>query len=307
MGPHPYGRGNISVSSSLMYSLVASMGPHPYGRGNISVSSSLMYSLVASMGPHPYGRGNQCIDVRIGGSCMLLQWGRTLTGAGICTRSCAIPRSDKLQWGRTLTGAGIRLICKGAVIQILSFNGAAPLRARELILLDVAEFVCEALQWGRTLTGAGICTHSTTDRITDQASMGPHPYGRGNFDSIAVSLAAMSASMGPHPYGRGNNLQRQSRADQCKASMGPHPYGRGNLAAMHVVFPARLCFNGAAPLRAREFGPYATRPAVVGLLQWGRTLTGAGMIWACTIRPAHSMLQWGRTLTGAGIFLFFLI
>ena len=107
------------------------MGPHPYGRGNISSKQFYQGAPRASMGPHPYGRGNLRQSATKGYHCRVLQWGRTLTGAGITVNHFDRTRCTQLQWGRTLTGAGMPPWPRGRTRRSCRFNGAAPLRARE--------------------------------------------------------------------------------------------------------------------------------------------------------------------------------
>src|SRR5271157_1746628 len=106
--------------------------------------------------------------------------------------------------------------------------------------------------------------------VTEVASMGPRPRGRG-MGALEFSFAIVNqASMGPRPRGRGMQFRGCKRPHAHSASMGPRPRGRGMLAAFEPL-----------EHHADE-------------LQWGRARAGAEWNFVSFRCTDFSTLQWGR-------------
>ena len=203
----------------------ASMGPRPFGRGRLTTARATRAARHASMGPRPFGRGRA-----------------PATGT--------MPSTSWLQWGRDLSVAeGSSGIGKAGGRH--SFNGAATFRSRKVPNYILADVLDGLLQWGRDLSVAEGAPHLPY-HLTQAASMGPRPFGRGRANphcrifsekfalqwgrdlSVAEGngfrIAPDScggASMGPRPFGRGRLWVCQQLRIALAASMGPRPFGRG--------------------------------------------------------------------------------
>ena len=64
--------------------------------------------------------------------------------------------------------------------------------------------------------------------------------------------------------------------DGIRASTGPRPIGRGNLAINKQNNHTRLCFNGAAPNRARKYPAAGVRQQLVAYASTGPRPIGRG-------------------------------
>ena len=124
----------------------------------------------------------------------------------------------------------------------IGFNGAAPARARNAAM--VAE------HWHR----AGSFNGAAPARARNVVSR------------CSRIWREVIASTGPRPRGRGMCVPTVLPDLSTRASTGPRPRGRGMQPTQ-----SRLCFNGAAPARARN----AKSRRLLAWLQRGRARAGA--------------------------------
>ncbi len=174
------------------------------------------------------------------------------------------------------------------------FNGAAPFRARRLIpkvpslagkpgFNGAAPF--RARRWSRRRTrcsfarGFNGAAPFRARRCRNGAAL-PRPFLAG-FNGAAPFRARRSrkhhglcrrgrASTGPRLLGRGDSRSARKSKTLSTASTGPRLLGRGDDGRAVVVPFEAGGFNGAAPFRARRYGPHSIRVLVASVLQRGR-------------------------------------
>src|SRR5262245_1071167 len=83
------------------------------------------------------------------------------------------------------------------------FNGAAADRPRTGPTPSTSAATVSRLQWGRGRWAADRLGEADGEPLTDAASMGPRPIGRGQLVRAARHDVRAIASMGPRPIGRG--------------------------------------------------------------------------------------------------------
>ena len=187
--------------------------------------------------------------------------------------------SGPLQWGRGLSTAEIWAIPRPSSATPRGFNGAAVFQPRKCCgypstvisntqglqwgrglstaemrrLVPAQPTASCALQWGRGLSTAEMRRRWDRQAASEEASMGPRSFNRGNWSAQEAADAARAASMGPRSFNRGNSGGRREHDIQWLASMGPRSFNRGNF-----VLSAETHLPGRR-------------------LQWGRGLSTAEM------------------------------
>ena len=181
----------------------------------------------------------------------------------------------------------------------LSFNGAAPARARNGGLA----------RFGRRLR---------------QASTGPRPRGRGMMvgaikdfvcnlwlqrgraragaewpTAVEMPPGERSASTGPRPRGRGMDCHRESRLQPMLCFNGAAPARARNGSHCRPKTNPGRGFNGAAPARARNGGAAGVCRAGVGGASTGPRPRGRGMNNGTYTHTCTAGLQRGRARAGA--------
>ncbi len=232
MGPRPIGRGETQYSAVIPCRGCALQ----WGRDQLVAERRVdlpwcTAARRASMGPRPIGRGELRIEHGSAPPGAPASMGPRPIGRGEA-QWCRGSRAgvSRLQWGRDQLVAERRPIGLYTSPRSVGFNGAAT-------------------NWSRRGASVRIAI-----RISNHASMGPRPIGRGEeLDKFAQDAASELASMGPRPIGRGeasmyllwlpHHLSLQWGRDQLvaertshnvdrlrstmQASMGPRPIGRG--------------------------------------------------------------------------------
>ncbi len=225
----------------------------------------------------------------------MLQWGRAPEGAERAPPPAVCSPMSRLQWGRAPEGAE-RVFWRFESAPSGRFNGAAPRRARR------GHRPRRRSLRARGFNGAAP-RRARREQIQDESKL------------------SNEASMGPRPGGRGEQSERRWSAARRSLQWGRAPEGAES-AGWPTVLPRSPRFNGAAPRRARRvlhllqrrldrqasMGPRpggrgevrsAEPTGVRDELQWGRAPEGAERR-AMRRKCAHRRrLQWGRAPEGA--------
>ena len=165
-------------------------------------------SHIASMGPPPFGGGNFWPQVRLM-SESLLQWGLRLSAVEISGTYSSVKESPKLQWGLRLSAVEITR------------------QQEEPERIDL-------LQWGLRLSAVEIREHILKILAADWASMGPPPFGGGNWRGRGRFCGTARGFNGASAFRRWKFYCETPAQPQLIASMGPPPFGGGNLAPIAI-------------------------------------------------------------------------
>ena len=146
------------------------------------------------------------------------------------------------------------------------------------------------LQWGHRLSAMDTGTRLSGHPDRNGASMGPPPFGDGNFGCAPQPVPHSCASMGPPPFGDGNIALATTSRSPCRLLQWGH-----RLSAMETVpEPSLRQRQGLASMGPSPFGdgnPTCHQPAtlILRLLQWGHRLS-AMETWTC---QSWSKPKWG--------------
>ena len=279
MGPRRYRRGcPARPARPQARDRDASMGPRRYRRGCWLRSVRVGLRRDASMGPRRYRRGCRVLGSTIGSSPTRLQWGRDVTVADVSRApSSSTPTKRTLQWGRDVTVADVKFdivpasrpgheLQWGRDVTVAdvptrstsglgwtsSFNGAATLPSRMLVLRPlINRNETWALQWGRDVTVADVGSsflwvEQGASGFNGAATLPSRMYDREPARASDVHRFNGAATL---PSRMCCGLRRRSCVAGW-ASMGPRRYRRG-------------CFSGQVDWWFAD------------TLQWGRDVTVA--------------------------------
>src|SRR5262249_34899002 len=131
------------------------------------------------------------------------------------------------------------------------------------------------LQWGHNLPAVEIWADRAAGLHVHQASMGPRPSSRGNWQPAPRLLAGRQASMGPRPSSRGNLAAAANIGDTNMLQLGP------DLPAVETCAGSRrVCPGGRASMmpRPRSRGNASTSTLAANMLGSFNGAT-AGLPW----------------------------
>ena len=234
MGPPPFGSGNVLGRIGVGHGAsVASMGPPPFSSGNSAVGSGTItiratlqwghrlsavetrdtrpspsHAGRASMGPPPFGSGNKVPTNGTVTSGIRLQWGHRLSA--VETLECLAGELEglmMLQWGHRLSAVETPAVWLVFAGRCSSFNGATAFR-----------------QWKQP-------SRHKHRRRPQPSFNGATAFRQWKRAVLLLHLAkVVHASMGPPPFGSGNfKRRRDAPAPLFGASMGPPPFGSRNV------------------------------------------------------------------------------
>ena len=96
------------------------------------------------------------------------------------------------------------------------------------------------LQWGHRLSAMETSTFKIVVGCVVIASMGPPPFGDGNYHHMASSMSVMTCFNGATAFRRWKHLiALDENLGTHHASMGPPPFGDGNMASRATARPRR--------------------------------------------------------------------
>ena len=130
-GPRPCGRGRRDIFLYPVQSAPASTGPRPCGRGRDQLENQMKQHRLASTGPRPCGRGRISKRYAPVFHRRMLQRGRARAGAEGRCRTKNHSAIHRASTGPRPCGRGRAEEMRTKKIASLSFNGAAPVRARK--------------------------------------------------------------------------------------------------------------------------------------------------------------------------------